>query len=367
MNYTRQARLLVYSLFFGLASAAQPQTAKTWQHEGAYKLWLSRDGSTLLSQSRDTKQMIRVWNVSAQKFVGSLPLSNGQYGNVLALSQDGRTCVVRRKTYNGDAAEATMVRCEAWALRANGASPRLLWKFSSRNQEQVLAATFQGTNVVLLWPTRVETRNSLGRAVRNMKLQVEKDESQMEGGGLSTNGQLAVLGRNSRAYVFNTSNGKKIRKLELDDDYEFFGWWRDITFSYDGRFVTGVTDHVTDPGLSEDVHSQIVSDRWVWDVWTEKMLLHWPDIGDFRSTFSPDGRAILKQTDVWNWSNPQAPTFEGKLQFQNIVSHKPSRFQIPHPWNKTDNRWLLDVRVSGDGKTVVALDTKGNIWTQRPK
>lgn len=365
MNYIKQWLLsLCLSVLLAIGISAQPKTPTSWRHDNARTLWLSRDGSILLSEAPapEPAHQIRIWDVARHRLAGDLPLAKGQGGSVLALSDDGRHLVVRREVSPAyHAAGASLVRCEVWTLSASGARARLAWKVVSRKQEAVMAAAFQGTNGVLLWPERIETRNAHGRVLRRVGLKAKKDLSEFASGALSPDGRFAILSHDSLWQLFGTRSGEALRTLQMLPSNSL-AMPVTIEFSYDGRTVTGTTGEMVDRGLGVDV--QIITDRWVWDVKFGKILAHWENIGTYRPPFSPDGRALLRRHNPWDHTDSKS---HEPLEFEDLVTHKSAAFQIPHPWGKDDDHWLLDVRVSGDGKVVVALDDKGNIWLQNSR
>jgi hypothetical protein len=326
-------------LMFGATARAE----KVGHHEGASEITLSGDGKVAFSKGVGS---LRVWDVNGKRELASLP---SEAGALIAVSEDGGRVLCRRseRKLEGKSEKET--------------SDFVLWR---RNHgewqkgtlvrrsvvEPLLSASFTDDELVLLWGKNIERRAANGRLLRVIRSK-ELEKNSLEPSALSADGTRAVVfqydGEKPLAVIFDTSTGRSLQRL-LREQFNYYTSW---AFSPNADVVGAVMGEPVGPWNPDDGPQPVQWTQVYWDTKTGKevgntlggSLNFWPN---------PYGLTLVEKTDA-------SPS---KSELIDLFAKKVVPLPFPQPWGE---RKMRSLRFSRDGKRVLVVDDRGDLWVEQ--
>ncbi len=322
--------------------AAEAHADIIGHHEGARDLYFSDNGKIAFSGGADST---RVWDVESKQELPELPV---QAGSIVAVAEDGKRVLCRHDGLDG---RQKIVNFTFW-WRPNG-----VWQkgtqVRSAATETLLDAIFMNGDVILLWEQSIERRGANGilRYTKRLKgMSKWPYVGRTPTGALSHDGTRAIcmgeVNEQLHASVYDATKAQLLMRIKLDPFDYHYKWG----FSPDAKVIGAVIGEPVEPWGPNDGRQPSQFFRYLWDVHTGKEL---GQNYDLSLTFLPDsGRTLLMQ------SLGDTP---GKLELYDVTTEKMLPLPFLQSWGK---RALKSFRISSNGKELLALDEKGDIWLE---
>ena len=322
----------------------------------ARSLLLSGDGSTVFVTDTysDMAGKTLAWDVASQRKLAALP---AEAGIAVAVARDGKRVLCRRKSDETTSTFALWRRAnEKWAAGTI---------VKDRTKTPLLDAKFVGENVVLLWTNGVERRDELGlwHNLTKWRFAPKYANLKAQDGALSPDGTRAVMffeviEKDSGALILDANSGRQLKRLALEERSEVNGLTEKWKFSPDGSIVGWIFSWVPD-GIQLQNEVPINHTQTLWDANTGKEL---GESSNTPLTFWPGNiPSVLNQ--VFDEQRPKRSDEPSRYKIERLDA----RTQQPLPLGTSrvgNGFWLHDIQLSDDGKTLVAIDEKGDIWKE---
>ena len=318
-------------------------------HPGADRFYLSQDNAVIASVSRHEMWF---WNVQEGKVTSKF--SSPDQNSDKAMSGDGCRILVRQDTARGNI--ATGYR---WILLRQVGSK---WETGSVVARATLYSDwpvntkFVGQDLFVLWPERVDHFGPNGKLRASVKFGIsDKDRrnlTQKPGwpvGSIAPDGKSVILSRGQWAVFFSTTDGTQQQRLDMAEDYGIIGWY----FSPDGCLINGWNRYQID----SDWRSPEESDDWIWDARTGQLQCHIPYLNTPARYFWEPKSDLLLEGLYSATDSVEPQTFQAREACNH--DHK---LTFPRCWPA--GRSISQYEFSSDGKLLVVLDEKDDIWME---
>lgn len=310
-------------------------------HEGARQLLLSGDGKIAFTSDTVEGQFgapnqVRVWNISSRQLRAQLKARV----NLVGVSRDGtRVCGIEGSDFDNGVPKTLSF----WRVTDDMIRPTGKWVLPPR--WKVLATRWEGARVrVAVSSGAIFRFDERAHCLGTAPLRWGKINRANNVAAFSPDGRRLVVDGYGESgnfcwYLFDAHSGKLQRKIA-----DFEGWAFAVAFSEDGAILAALNQTYFDS-----------ASRGPDDIW------------DFRAVAS--GIGLPQKQGYYAYLNGNFPiTFYGRAlwcadnQMRQVQSGLLAKFQLPKAWRQKQLRAL---RFARDGKTMVALDDNGDIWSKQ--
>ena len=301
-------------------------------------LLLSANGATVAIWGEGSAPFLRlkIMDIATRHVLFSYPLSFRNPSEVFALSEDGKSVLLSQSILS-DSNQTTQI----FQWLALGQPNRVIW-MQKNSDSRILAAQFQGRNVVLLRGSGIETRASSGRVLSSIALNVPCSSKETRCAALSSDAKLAAIGCGHFVQIFDVPTGKPQHKLQVPTDNV-----NRIEFSPHSKWLAG-------NALFGSTKADFEFRELIWNVQSGSLLWGHKDPAWPQRAYCNHDRALLTQ-EINSTDNPA-------FAWRNVQNQQISQ-DGPRPAINSD-RFAGGLKFTRDEKMAAWL-SGGKIWMQR--
>ena len=358
-------KTLLWLLLLALTSVARADLVG--RDADAIRLMLSGDGKIALTLGGERT---RVWDVERRQVLVEL---QPRAGVVLAVSGDGTRVLCCE---SGEERDREGARFALWR-REDGVGRREygLWRRGTpvrgpKNQA-LLDAKFVGDELLILWELSIERRGASGLVRRVTRLEGLSPFpfTYAEPGAISPDGTRAIAtgytdnADETFAIIFDVATGRALRKSLRSFGVSGMNYRSRWEFSPRNEVVGTLWGEPVTPWNPADGDQPVQWTRALWATRKSNVSDRDYKFGikpldedyDLTLTFWPnDDGALLAQKSSKDGS---------KLELLDVFAGKYVPLPFEQKWQRQLRAWCF----SRDGKMLVALDKKGDIWAEQVK